>query len=86
MKFCRSYLSRPPSTPYPGFAATGFAAHRRKAFAKDYLQPTANQILSCRHRADNALHNSVNSGDPYEFLEYIAKAHRYAEAKSEALA
>jgi hypothetical protein len=72
----------------PGFAATGFTAYHRKAFAKDYLQSTANRNLPCRRRADNpadvVLHNSVNSADSYEFLECIAKAHRYAEAKSEA--
>jgi hypothetical protein len=52
MKFCRYYLSQPPATPYPGFVATGFTAYRRKAFAQDYLQSTANRVLPCRRRID----------------------------------
>ena len=33
---------------FPGFAATGFTAYRRKTSAKDYLQATANRDLPCR--------------------------------------
>ena len=63
-KLCR-YLSRPPSTPYPGFAATGFTAYRRKAFAEDYLQPTANRILPCRRRLkDCGVHIEIPARGP----------------------
>jgi hypothetical protein len=74
MKLCRSYLSRPLRRRT--FAATGFAGYRRKHSPKIIciqLQTGFFRVDAGLKIADNpadvVLHNSVNSADPYEFLE-----------------